>query len=97
MSRSNRELLAEVFPDVPVRGEIGEHDTLLSSTRGGASDLGADRPSRRRRNRNRVPKLSSTYRNPMVKHEPELHTGRLRAVCEILVKLQAERSSRGLT
>ena len=28
--RPNRELLAEVFPDVPVRGEIGEHDTLLS-------------------------------------------------------------------
>jgi hypothetical protein len=27
-----------------------------------------------RRNRNRVPKLSSSYRNPMVKHEPELHT-----------------------
>jgi hypothetical protein len=23
-----------------------------------------------RRNRNRVPKLSSSYRNPMVKHEP---------------------------
>jgi UDP-glucose 4-epimerase len=30
MSRPNRELLAEVFPDVAVRGEIGEHDTLLS-------------------------------------------------------------------
>jgi nucleoside-diphosphate-sugar epimerase len=30
MSRSNRELLDAVFPDVPVRGEIGEHDTLLS-------------------------------------------------------------------
>ncbi len=30
MSRPNRELLAEVFPDVPVRGEIGEHETLLS-------------------------------------------------------------------
>jgi hypothetical protein len=27
-----------------------------------------------RRNRNRVLKLSSRYRNPMVKHEPELHT-----------------------
>jgi hypothetical protein len=26
-----------------------------------------------RRNRNRVLKLSSSYRNPMVKHEPELH------------------------
>src|SRR6188768_4228834 len=24
-----------------------------------------------RRNRNRVPKLSSSYRNPMVEHEPE--------------------------
>ncbi|MDT4984710.1 MAG: hypothetical protein QOF95_2200 [Pseudonocardiales bacterium] len=30
MSRPNRELLDAVFPDVPVRGEIGEHDTLLS-------------------------------------------------------------------
>jgi len=30
MSRPNRELLAEVFPDVPVRGDVGEHDTLLS-------------------------------------------------------------------
>jgi nucleoside-diphosphate-sugar epimerase len=30
MNRPNRELLAEVFPDVPVRGEIGQHDTLLS-------------------------------------------------------------------
>ncbi len=30
MSRPNRELLAEVFPDVPVRAEVGEHDTLLS-------------------------------------------------------------------
>jgi nucleoside-diphosphate-sugar epimerase len=30
MSRPNRELLAEVLPDVPVGGEIGEHDTLLS-------------------------------------------------------------------
>ncbi|PZS25099.1 MAG: UDP-glucose 4-epimerase [Pseudonocardiales bacterium] len=30
MSRPNSELLAEVFPGVPVRGEIGEHDTLLS-------------------------------------------------------------------
>ena len=26
-----------------------------------------------RTNRNRVPKPSSSYRNPMVKHEPELH------------------------
>jgi nucleoside-diphosphate-sugar epimerase len=30
MSRPNAELLAEVFPDVPVRGEVGENDTLLS-------------------------------------------------------------------
>src|SRR6478752_623202 len=30
MSRPNAELIAEVFPDVPVKGEIGEHDTLLS-------------------------------------------------------------------
>jgi nucleoside-diphosphate-sugar epimerase len=30
MSRPNRELLDAVFPDVPVHGEIGEHDTLLS-------------------------------------------------------------------
>jgi nucleoside-diphosphate-sugar epimerase len=30
MSRPNHALLAEVFPDVPIRGEIGEHDTLLS-------------------------------------------------------------------
>jgi hypothetical protein len=28
-----------------------------------------------RRNRNRVLKLSSRYRNPMVKHEPELPSG----------------------
>ena len=30
MSRPNSELIAEVFPDVPVHGEIGDHDTLLS-------------------------------------------------------------------
>jgi nucleoside-diphosphate-sugar epimerase len=30
MSRPNAELIAEVFPDVPVRGDVGEHDTLLS-------------------------------------------------------------------
>jgi nucleoside-diphosphate-sugar epimerase len=30
MSRRNQELLAEVFPGVEVRGEIGPHDTLLS-------------------------------------------------------------------
>lgn len=29
-TRPNAELLAEVFPDVPIRGEIGEHATLLS-------------------------------------------------------------------
>ena len=30
MSRPNAELIAEVFPDVPLNGEFGEHDTLLS-------------------------------------------------------------------
>ncbi|NMM22647.1 MAG: NAD(P)-dependent oxidoreductase [Phycicoccus sp.] len=30
MSRSNAELVAEIFPDVPVTRELGEHDTLLS-------------------------------------------------------------------
>ena len=30
MSRSNDELVAEVFPGVPRRGEFGDHDTLLS-------------------------------------------------------------------
>lgn len=30
MSRPNAELVAEVFPDVAVRGDLGEHDTLLS-------------------------------------------------------------------
>ncbi len=30
MSRPNASLLSEVFPDVPHRGAIGEHDTLLS-------------------------------------------------------------------
>ncbi|GAA1000910.1 NAD-dependent epimerase/dehydratase family protein [Subtercola frigoramans] len=30
MSRSNSELVAEVFPDTPVRGELGENTTLLS-------------------------------------------------------------------
>ena len=29
-TRPNAELLAEVFPEVEVRGEIGEHTTLLS-------------------------------------------------------------------
>ncbi len=30
MSRPNSELLAEVFPGVPTKGQIGDHDTLLS-------------------------------------------------------------------
>jgi nucleoside-diphosphate-sugar epimerase len=30
MSRPNAELVAEVFPDVPVHGDLGEHDTMLS-------------------------------------------------------------------
>jgi len=30
MSRSNADLVAEVFPDVPVIRDLGEHDTLLS-------------------------------------------------------------------
>ncbi|MDQ0893401.1 NAD-dependent epimerase/dehydratase family protein [Agromyces ramosus] len=30
MSRLNAELVAEVFPGVPVHGELGEHDTMLS-------------------------------------------------------------------
>jgi UDP-glucose 4-epimerase len=30
MSRPNDQLVAEVFPDVPLRGELGEHTTLLS-------------------------------------------------------------------
>ncbi len=30
MSRPNAELIAEVFPDVPVTTEVGEHETLLS-------------------------------------------------------------------
>jgi nucleoside-diphosphate-sugar epimerase len=30
MGRSSASLMAEVFPDVEVRGDIGEHDTLLS-------------------------------------------------------------------
>ena len=30
MSRSNHELIAEVFPGVPVVAEFGDHDTLLS-------------------------------------------------------------------
>jgi UDP-glucose 4-epimerase len=30
MSRPNAELVAAVFPDVEVRGDLGEHDTMLS-------------------------------------------------------------------
>ena len=30
MSRPNDELVAEVFPGVPVKGELGVNDTLLS-------------------------------------------------------------------
>ena len=30
MSRPNAELVAEVFPGVEVRGDLGEHDTMLS-------------------------------------------------------------------
>lgn len=30
MSRPNAELVAEVFPDVPVTRDLGEHDTMLS-------------------------------------------------------------------
>ncbi|WP_100813591.1 NAD-dependent epimerase/dehydratase family protein [Microbacterium lacus] len=29
-TRPNAELVAEVFPDVPVHGDLGEHDTMLS-------------------------------------------------------------------
>jgi nucleoside-diphosphate-sugar epimerase len=30
MNRPSRELMAEIYPDVPVRGELGESETLLS-------------------------------------------------------------------
>ena len=30
MERPNAELLAECFPDVEIRGEVGPHQTLLS-------------------------------------------------------------------
>ncbi len=30
MSRPNSELIAEVFPDVPLRREVSDHETLLS-------------------------------------------------------------------
>ncbi len=29
MSRPNAELVAEVFPETPIRGDLGEHDTML--------------------------------------------------------------------
>ncbi len=29
MSRPNAELVAEVFPDTPIHGDLGEHDTML--------------------------------------------------------------------
>ncbi len=30
MTRPSRDLMAEVYPDVPLRGELGEYETLLS-------------------------------------------------------------------
>lgn len=33
MTRTNAALVAEVFPGVPLRGDLGEHDTLLSIER----------------------------------------------------------------
>jgi nucleoside-diphosphate-sugar epimerase len=30
MTRSSRDLMAEVYPNVPIRAELGEHETLLS-------------------------------------------------------------------
>jgi nucleoside-diphosphate-sugar epimerase len=30
MTRSSRDLMAEVYPEVPLRGELGAHETLLS-------------------------------------------------------------------
>jgi nucleoside-diphosphate-sugar epimerase len=33
MTRANAELIAEVFPDVPVKGDLGVNDTLLSIDR----------------------------------------------------------------
>lgn len=30
MKRPSRELMAEVFPDVPIRGDLAEHGTLLA-------------------------------------------------------------------
>ncbi len=35
MTRPNRELMAEVFPSVPIRGEIGDFETLLSIKKAG--------------------------------------------------------------
>jgi nucleoside-diphosphate-sugar epimerase len=30
MTRPSRELMAEIYPDVPIRGDVDEHGTLLS-------------------------------------------------------------------
>lgn len=35
MNRTNADLMAEVFPDVPLRDGIGDHETLLSVNRAG--------------------------------------------------------------
>jgi hypothetical protein len=35
MTRTNAELMAEVYPAVELRGELGEHDTLLSIEKAG--------------------------------------------------------------
>jgi UDP-glucose 4-epimerase len=43
MSRPGAELVAEVFPDVPVRGDLGEHDSLFSTAK--AQRLLGYRPS----------------------------------------------------
>jgi nucleoside-diphosphate-sugar epimerase len=39
MNRPSRDLMAEVFPAVPLRGDVGEHDTLLS-IRAARAELG---------------------------------------------------------
>jgi nucleoside-diphosphate-sugar epimerase len=35
MNRPSRELMAEVYPDVPIRGDLGEFESLLSSAKAG--------------------------------------------------------------
>jgi hypothetical protein len=35
MNRPSRDLLVEVFPDVPLRGSLDDHGTLLSSAKAG--------------------------------------------------------------